>query len=482
MRRVVRRILPASLGLAMLAVLAACASKQQVPPPEVDMPPAWRYTAAGADPAAQPWIPLLTDPELDELVTAALRYNRDLRAAAARVDQARALWGTQDAGRWPMLSAGGNATRGKQPVAAGVDNRIGESGQVAVLANWELDLWGRIADSSESARQSWLSTEESYRAARVSLVSQVAQGWLRLLEVDEQVLIAENTAKAQRESLRLVNLRFRGGVASQVDVSQAESALSTSESSLAELRANRVQVENALAVLAGRSPQALQLARTRQIVQLPAPATLGAGLPSELLQARPDIRAAERSLAATQFDVSAARKAFLPSISLTGLLGFASYDLSRLLDAGSEAWSVGAGITQPLFTGGALRSQLDLANARQREATERYAAAVLQALREVEDALASYQHLRDQAAAQARGVAANRERLRLADLRYRGGVTDYFEVLNAQQQLFAVELSRVQSERAVRAALIQLYAALGGGEAATDTAPTAEASPPATNR
>lgn len=466
-----RRGLPGVVSLMVL--LAGCASSTPVEKPKMEVPANWRAPVGELQPgAAAPWDALLQMPELAALLQYAYDNNRDLRAAAARVDAAMASYGVQRGARFPTVNAQAGASRGKQPVAAGADNRIGESTQVAAVLSWELDLWGRIADLSEASRQGWLSADETYRAIRVSLTSQVAQAWLQLLELDEQLSIAERTVANQGESLALVRKRFKGGVVSQVDVSQAESVLASAEASRADIARSRTQLENALSILIGRAPQAI--GRSGRVSELPRPTSLPAGLPADLLINRPDVRAAERALESTQRRVSAARKAWLPSISLTGMFGWASADLSRVVSSGTQAWSAGGLLNQPIFNGGSLSAQIDLAQAQQREAAENYAATVLQGLREVEDALVSYQRLNEQSDALGRRVAADAERLRLADMRYRAGVTDYFEVLNAQQELFQSQISAVQATRGSRAALLQLYAALGGGAVGASVPPVAQ--------
>lgn len=455
---------PLCFSLLAMAVLAACATGGPVARPQMEVPASWRAPVGEVQPGSPaPWQALLERPELAALLQYAADNNRDLRAAAARVDAAQALYGVQRAAARPQVGAQAAASKGRQPVAAGVDNRIGESASLAGVLSWELDLWGRLADLSEASRQSWLSSEEVFRAARVSLNNQVAQAWLQLLEADEQLAIAERTVANQQQMLDLVSKRFRGGVASQVEVSQAEFAVYGAMASRADIARTRTQLENALSVLIGRAPQAI--GRSGRLGELPRPTALPAGMPADLLINRPDVRAAERALASTQHSVAAAKKAWLPAFSLTGMLGWASADLSKIVSSGTQAWSVGGLLNQPIYTGGALSAQLDLAQARQREAAENYAGTVLQALREVEDALVGYQRTDEQRAALVRSAAANAERLRLAEMRYRAGVTDYFEVLTAQQELFQSELAAVQAARGTQAALLQLYAALGGGSA-----------------
>lgn len=451
-------IKPALLLLAL--VLGGCASPSGVERPAIDLPVEWRTPVAGPTDKPAPWELLLAEPELRALVDEALASNRNLRATAARVDQAAATFGVQRSARFPQLAAQASGSRGMTSSVRGADNSIYSSGQLGGILSWELDLWGRMADASEASRQNWLSSEEALAAARVSLVSQVAKAWLQLLQYDEQHRVATSMVGKQRETLVYVQKRFDAGIASLVDMNQANSGLAGAEASLADISRLRSQTENALSVLLGKPPQAIP--RQVDLMKLPRPQQIPAGLPADLIINRPDVRAAERTLESTQRSVSAAKKAWLPGFSLTGMLGWVSPELSRVLADGTQAWSAGGAVSLPIFNGGSLASQLDLAEARQREAAERYVGTVLQALGEVEDALVGHQRISEQAGAFERRAQATRERLRLAELRYRAGVIDYAEVLYAQQELLSAELAVVQARGSIQITLIQLYAALGG--------------------
>jgi multidrug efflux system outer membrane protein len=285
--------------------------------------------------------------------------------------------------------------------------------------------------------------------------------YLDLLVADSQLDIAVRTAATRRESLRLVKLRFDNGVVSAVDLHQAESLLAGAESTIADLERRRSQSENAMAVLVGRNPG--PVARQLRLSDYALPPQLPAGLPSQLLERRPDVRGAEQVLAGTEANVDAARKAYLPVVSLTGFLGFLSPEAGTLFDANRQAWSVNPALTLPIFTAGRLGANVAAAQAQQRIAAEQYRQAIQNALREVEDALVSYQRLREQRDSVERVAAADRERLRLTRLRYEGGVSSYFEVLDAERQAFNSELTLVQTTRDAYASIVQLYRALGGG-------------------
>jgi multidrug efflux system outer membrane protein len=454
---------------AVLATLlgAGCAT---APPPSQDvatrpeLPAAWRGPAVGdRSLAEQPFAELFRDAELQAFIEESLRNNRDLRIAAQRVELARAQYGIQNAALWPTLGADASVTRQQMPSALSATNNTSSSLYRAGLAlpAWEIDLWGRLRNLSDAALRNLESTDALQRFVQVGLVSRIASGWLDLLEIDQALEISRRTAQSRVESLRIVSLRFNAGVVSKVDVTQAQTSLAQAEAATAQLLQRRSLEENALSILAGRNPGPVQ--PSAKLMAYPLPEALPAGIPSTLLTRRPDVRAAELALAATQANVAAARKAFLPSISLTGFLGFVSPQLSHLIDSDRAAYSVQPAITLPLFTGGRLTSNLEGAQAQQRIATEDYARTTQAALREVEDALVRFQRTREQQLAIQRVVDASGERLRLVELRYKNGISGYYEVLDSQRQLFDSELQLTQLTSGLYASVIELYRALGGG-------------------
>ncbi len=458
----------AAIGAAVAAALASgCATP---PPPSQlaatrpDLPAAWRAPAdASNNLAERPFGELFRDTELSALIEESLRNNRDLRIAAQRVELARAQYGIQNSALWPTLAADGNVTRQQMPSAPSATDNQASSVYRAGLAvpAWEIDLWGRLRSLSDSALRTLESTDALRRFVQVGLVSRVTAGWLDLLEIDQSLEISRRTAQSRVESLRIVTLRFNAGVVSKVDVTQAQTSLAQARAATAALLQRRGLQENALSVLAGRNPG--PVLPSRPLASYALPPTLPAGIPSTLLTRRPDIVAAELTLAASQANVDAARKAFLPSVSLTGFLGFVSPQLSQLIDSDRIGYSVQPAITLPLFTGGRLTSNLDAAQAQRAIATEDYARTAQAALREVEDALVRFQRLREQQAAIQQIVDASRERLRLVELRYKNGISGYFEVLDSQRQLFDAELQLTQISSGTYAAVIDLYRALGGG-------------------
>lgn len=458
-------------GLALAAALfcSACATPSNTAPElaparPVKIPERWMGPGTPAGNLAErPYGELFKDADLEALIVETLANNRDLRMAAQRVELARAQYGLQNSARLPTLGAEVGGSRQQAPSGLSATENLSSSSYrlgVAMPA-WEIDLWGRIASLSDAALSNVRAAEALQRFVEVGLVSQVAAAWLSLLELDQSLLIAERTRVSRVESLRIVTLRFNAGVVSKVDVTQAETSLAQAEAAYAQLQLRRGLQQNALSVLAGRNPGPLRANKPLHRYELPE--ALPAGIPSDLLTRRPDIRAAELSLAGTRSNVDAARKAFLPSISLTGFLGFVSPQLSQLIDNDRAAYTISPAITLPLFTGGRLSSNLQAAEAQQSIALEEYGRTTQAALREVEDALLRFQRLREQQAAMQTIVTAGKERLRLVDLRYVNGISSYFEVLDSQRQLFDAELQLTQLTSGAYAAVVELYRALGGG-------------------
>jgi multidrug efflux system outer membrane protein len=459
------RALPLALCVALLAGCQVSAPWRRTPAvvPEVPTPAAWRTpTVEARSLADRDWREVFVGAELPALIDEALVHNSDLVIATARIDEARARYGLQRAQRLPTLALDGSYTRQRQPAgvaAANLDSELTALG--LALPAWELDLWGRLADLNEAARERLLQTAHAREALRLSLIAEVASLYVELLAFDAELDVARSTAASRRESLRMVQLRFDGGVAAGVDLQQARTSLAAAERREASLARQRALTENALAVLVGRAPGAVT--RETKLREFKLPPELAAGLPSGLLARRPDILAAEAALEATDADVEAARKAWFPTISLTGFLGLVSPQLSALFDDGRDAWSVTPAVTQPIFTAGRLDANLELARASQAVAAEQYRLTVRTAFREVDDALVSYHELREERLALDRAVSADRERLRLVELRYATGVSSYFEVLDSQRELFESELDRIRATAAAYLSVIQLYRALGGG-------------------
>jgi multidrug efflux system outer membrane protein len=456
-----KRVLLPAMALAV-GLLGAC-STATYPRPEVPVPANWRTPAdTAATIADRPWGDLFRSPELEALVREALENNSDLRIAADRVELARAQYGLQRSEVFPTIVGDAAYTKGKQPGPIGAQNVNFESSSLGLaMPAWEIDLWGRVRSATEAARRQMLASEETRRALYISLIGEVARSYLTLLDLDNQLDVAHKTLATRQESLRVVKARFTGGITSASDLRQAESTYAGAEAAIAAIERGRAQTENAFSILLGRNPG--PIARNERANAIATPPRLPAGLPSSLLERRPDILAAEQRLQSADYSIDVARKAYFPTISLTGFLGFASPALKELFDDGRSAWSVSPGITLPIFTAGRLASNVEAAEAQQRIALEQYRQTVRNAFREVDDALVAYQRNVEQREALERVVIANRERARLADLRYRNGVTIYVEVLLAQQQAFESELQLSQANRSVYEALVDLYTGLGGG-------------------
>jgi multidrug efflux system outer membrane protein len=447
-------------GLA--AVLTACSTTPRDLVAAADAPAGWRSPAL-TDRALsdRPWGDLFRSTDLDTLIREALLNNSDLIIATQRIELARSQYVAVRSQLFPSVGVQFDYTKGRQPSAAAPGNVDFESSSLGLLVpNWEIDLFGRLRAATEAQRRQLLASEDTRWAVYISLIGAVSRSYLRLLDLDNQVQVAEQQIASRRESLRVVSARHKAGVSAGSDLRQAESNLAQAEAALAELQKARNQSENALAVLIGRNPGPV---RRAPLAELPTAPQLPAGMPSQLLERRPDILSAEQTVRASEANLEAARRAYFPTITLTALLGFASPALGGLFDSGSGAWSVAPSVTQPIFTWGRITSNVDAARAQQVIAVEQYRQTVRTAFKEVDDALVAFQRNIEQRAALERAVKANRERARLAELRYRGGVTIYLEVLIAQQDVFESELRLSSANRDVYEAVVDLYVALGGG-------------------
>jgi multidrug efflux system outer membrane protein len=477
MKPAAARALLAAPALAALALLPGCVVPAARTRPELPAPEAWRAPAAPAAEsplAALPWTDLYRDPALTALIDEALANNSDLRIAAARVDLARAQYRVQRADRLPGVSATGSFTRDSRPSpTVPGDNLISNtwSAGLAVPA-WEIDLWGRVKHLSGAARARYLAAEETRRAARLSLVAEVAGAYLDLVALDTQVRIAAVTRGLRERSREIIAQRHAAGVASGLDLSQADSLVAAARLGLAEFERQRDRQENALALLLGRAPGPVP--RDPVVFARALPPLLPAGLPADLVARRPDLRAAEASLHAADLDVAAARRTFLPAVSVSGFAGFVSPAFEDLLGDDRAAWNVQPAVALPLFQAGRLRANLAAQKARRQIAAESYVLAVRTALAEVENALLDHRSYVEQLAAAEAAVAAARARFELTSKRYDEGVSPYFELLDASRSHFEAELDLVRARRAAYATIIQLYRALGGG-----AAPEAAAAPPA---
>jgi len=413
------------------------------------------------------WRDFFIDARLRELIGQALENNRDLVMAMERVSEARGLYGIQRADRLPGISADAMASRSRVPAALSPTGSAVTANQYEAtlnLSSWELDFWGRVRSLTTAARESYLATEEARSAIVVSLVAQVANTYLLERELDEQIDIAQKTLATRKESYRIAKRRYEVGYSSKLDATQAEALLNQARADRTALLRQREENRNALTLLVGVpivTPENRPLSRIeRGFVR-----EISAGLPSDLLLNRPDVRAAEHRLKAADANIGAARAAFFPRIMLTGNLGTASVELGSLFGAGSSVWSYSPSVTLPLFDGGRNRANLSVSEARRTMAVADYERTIQGAFRDVADALAERRWLTEQVVAQQATLAAQAERAHLAGLRYQSGAAPYLEVLDAERDRFAAEQALVQVRRALLSSSVNLYAALGGGGA-----------------
>lgn len=467
----------------MVVVAAAIGTSCTLGPnyvrPAIEVPTSYRDLAPGPDaPTAASladvqWFDLFKDQTLTTLVQTALKQNLDLRMAAERVIQAREQFGIVRAAQFPTVDGTASATDtrrseiGATILPPGTPPTVGST-RAGFSLNWELDVWGRLRRLSESARAQYLATEEAQRGIVTTLVADVTQTYLSLRALDLQLDISKRTRDIAADNLRLTELRRDRGVATTLDVRQAEQLLYTATGQIASVERAVAQTENALSLLLGQAPG--DVARGETIEEFKAPPEIPAGLPSSLLERRPDIREAEQELIAANAEIGVARANFFPRISLTGLLGVESRSLSDILTTRAGTWSVGAAAAQPIFNAGRNKATLRQAEAAQRELVLNYQRSIYGALREVSDALAGYRKTSEQRTEQERLVGALRDATRLSTQRYQGGLDSYLQVLDAQRNLFRSELDLAGLRSQELGAVVELYRALGGGW--TPDAPT----------
>jgi len=457
-----RRLLP----IAAAALVSACVAGPNYSRPAVNVPAEFRGRPPAADAEATsiadaPWWELFQDEQLQALIRTALERNYDLRIAAARILEAQAQLGITRADQFPTAAVGASVLGQKLPALSGSSSRSVGGVVVQGSAGWQLDFWGQYRRASESARAQLLATEWGRRAIVATLISDVADAYFGLRALDLQLDVARRTLGNRQESLRLTTIRERGGATSMLDVRQAEQLVYGASGQIANLERSIEQQENFINILLGDLPAGVT--RGLALSEQPRAADVPAGLPSTLLERRPDLQRAEQLLVAANAEVGVAKAAYFPQISLTGSGGFASAALSALLSGGSTIWTGALGAVQPVFTAGRLRSRVELAEASRQETELIYQQTVQRAFGEVSDALVGYRKLREFREQQRLLVDSSQDARRLADLRYQGGVTSYLEVLDADTRLFIAELGLAEAERSELAGLVEIYRALGGG-------------------
>ncbi|KQZ43303.1 efflux transporter outer membrane subunit [Duganella sp. Root1480D1] len=481
-------ILPARPALAAALLLAGAVSGCSMAPayqrpaaPIADafpvVPAAAGAAASDAPTAATPtqsavetgWRTFFPDGRLQQLIATALENNRDLRIAALRIEEARGVYRIQRADRLPTLNATLGESRARTPgfATATGQPQIGERFDAGLgISAFELDFFGRVKSLSDSALASYLATEEAKQAAQISLVAEVAKAYYTERAFAEQQTLAESTYEARKRTFELTKQRVEGGASSRLDLRSNEQQMETARASALALARQRAQAANALTLLVGQplpAGSATGGPAPTEDAQADTMSALTAGLPSDLLANRPDIRAAEQRLKAANANIGAARAAFFPRITLTTSVGSASRDFSGLFDSGSNTWSFAPQLLLPIFDTGRNLANLDVSHARKNIAVADYEKTIQQAFREVADALAARSYLGEQVAAQRVVQDAQAERLRLLQLRFENGVASSLDVLDAQRELFTAEQALVQARLLRTTSAIDLYRALGGG-------------------
>jgi multidrug efflux system outer membrane protein len=456
------------LGTGLLAALSAsCVAGPNYEKPVVLQPDVYRGASTDAttpNVAAlgdQKWWEVFQDDALRELIRTALQQNYDVRIAAARIMEARALLGIARADQLPDVTASASIVNQRVPETLGRPAAEISPTQLSVSLGWELDFWGKFRRATESARASLLSEEWAQRQIISSLVSDVASAYFLLREQDLELEISRQTLASRQDSLRLTQILADGGATSILDVRQAEQLVFGAGASIPDLEQRIEQQENFISILVGKNPEGI--ARGRRLVDQPQPMDIPAGLPSSLLERRPDILQAEQQLVAANAQIGVAKADFFPQISLTAAGGFQSAALGRLFTGPAGLWSLGAGALQPVFEGGRIRNRVAFAEARTEEATLLYQRTVQRAFRDVSDALVAYRKSQEVRNQQQQLTAAAEDATRLSNMRYRGGAASYLEVLDSETRFFAAQLDLAQAQLRELESLVQIYRSLGGG-------------------
>jgi multidrug efflux system outer membrane protein len=455
------------LSLTVSVLLAGCAVGPNYKRPTVNLPTDYRaaipaQTAEAASLGNEKWWDVYQDPVLTQLIHTALQQNYDVRIAATRVLEAQAQLGITRADQFPSASVGAGVFSQQNAKVSNLfpANEV-NAGQLNLSVIWNLDFWGKYRRQTEEARAQLLATKWGQQAVISSLVANVATAYFQLRALDAELEIATRTLGSRQQSLQLTRLLETHGSASDLDVSQSEQLVYTASETIPDLERQIQQQENLLSILLGENPRSIP--RGRPLTEQPAPDNVPAGLPSELLERRPDVREAEANMMAANAQIGVAKAAFFPSISLTGTGGLESNALNRFLSAPSQTWNAGLSITQPVFEGGRLRSGLRLSRAQYQEAVLTYQQTVQNALEQVSNALIATQKDREFREQQEMLTGAAQRTDQLSEVLYKNGGASYLQVLTAETNYFSAELNLVQVELNERLAVVQLYQSLGGG-------------------
>ena len=450
-----------AVALLLAVPLSACMVGPDYRRPEVEVPVAWRLGPTEAGEISNiAWWDQFQDPVLSDLVRTALANNKDLEIATANVDQAFAQYGIVRSAQFPQVNASASAARERSSANIRLGGQTFTDYGVNLSASFELDIWGKLRRATESARASLLASQQGKGTVVLTVVTTIASGYIQLRALDRQLEIAQRTSQSLGEAARLQRVRFEEGAVPASDYQQAESQYREAVARVPELEREIAQQENFISVLLGRNPGAIPRGRDIDALLFPA---VPDGLPASLLQRRPDIRQAEQNLIAANANIGVAKAAYFPDISLTALLGLESTQLSDLFKGPSRTWSFGAGVLQPIFNAGRLRSQVAQAEALQRQALHTYEKSIISAFQDVENALIDRTKFGQVREEQAKNVEALRSFRDLADLRYREGATIYLEVANAEQSLFNAQLAYVATQAQLFQSYANLYKAMGGG-------------------
>jgi multidrug efflux system outer membrane protein len=448
-------------------LLAGCMVGPKYHRPAVQTPTAYRDLAENSQLQSQaasyadlPWWQVFQDPKLQELIRTALKQNYDLQLATERINAARAQLAVSRSSLFPQVAGSANFSGGKENVVQSKYNFL----TLTADAAFQLDLFGRLRRANEAARAQLLATEAARQTVILTLVSDVASDYFTLLQLDLQLQITSETVKTQTDSVKLTNLRLDHGVATKLDVLQAQQVLDTANAQVPDLERQIAEEENAISILLGNYPQ--DVPRGLALVEQTLPPEVPSGLPSSIIERRPDIREAEQNLIAANAEIGVAKAQFFPQIALTGSGGGSfgrSSAFSSLMSTQLGVWSYGAQVSQPIFTGGALRGNLHLAKSQHEQVLIAYRQTIQRAFGDVSDALIGYQKFHQVRIRDQESVADLQESVRISTMRYRGGTTTYLEVLDGQRSLYAAELTLAEARGSEYQSLVQLYRALGGG-------------------
>jgi outer membrane protein, multidrug efflux system len=473
------RVLPFFLGLAV-AILSGCTVGPNYRRPPLDVPLAYRQPAdetttkpsgnrtgqiAASQNAAslgqEKWWEVFEDKELQALIRTALRNNYDVRIAAARVLEAQAQLGIVRADQFPTVSAGGNISSQQSAKIGPIPAFEITQGQVNASAAWNLDFWGKYRRATEAARANLLANQWAQEEVIATLVASVASDYFVLRQLDLELEISQSTLSSRRDSLQLTQTLEQHGINSLLDVRQSEQLVYTAAAEVPDLERQITQEENAISILLGNNPG--DIPRGLKLTEQPHAPEVPVGLPSSLLERRPDILEAEQNLIAANAQIGVARAAYFPQISLTGTAGYESAALSNLFSGPAGIWNVAASVSQPIFQGGRLKSNVRLAEAQREQALLTYQQVIQGAFRDVSNALVAYRKDREFRIQQGHLVDAAQDAARLSEVRFKAGTADYLEVLTNNTNYFSAELELAQAEGNELTALVQLYQALGGG-------------------